>query len=192
MTFIASLDYRLLSAIAAARHELLTAVLIFITRLGDHGAVWLVLAAICLARRKTRPCGVAMLLALLLSLLVGNLTLKPLIARARPFETYPELVSLIAQGGFSFPSAHAMSSFAAGFACHLFMRKSGRHLIGIFCLLLASGIAFSRVYVGVHYPSDVLCGALIGIVLAIISTALTQRIFHQKISKSGETPNHEQ
>lgn len=179
MDFIQSLDYQILSTIAAARNELLTAVLIFITRLGDHGTVWLVIAAACLVRRKTRACGVAMLLALLFSLLVGNLTIKPLVARARPFKTYPELTSLIRQGGYSFPSAHAMSSFAAGFAFYLGMRKCGQPLLGVLSLLLATGVAFSRIYVGVHYPSDVLCGALIGILLAIIAVRLTEWAAHR-------------
>lgn len=186
MEWIRSLDYQILSAIAAMRNDLLTAVMVFITHLGDNGTVWLVLAAACLARRKTRLCGAAMLLALLLSLLVGNITIKPLVARPRPFLTYPELVRLIEQGGYSFPSAHAMSSFSAGTAFFLFFRRRGQALFGVPCLLLAAGIAFSRLYVGVHYPSDVLCGAFFGISLAFAAVWLTDWAY-RRLSPKNDT-----
>lgn len=176
MELIQSIDYQLMTLVAALRSDILTSVLVFITHLGDEGLVWLVLSAACLVRRKTRRCGAAMLLALVFSLLVGNMTIKPLVARLRPFQTYPELISLIKQGGYSFPSAHAMSSFAAATAFYLPFRKRGQASHGIPCLVLAFLIAFSRVYVGVHYPSDVLAGSLIGILLALAATWITDRI----------------
>ncbi len=176
MEFIQSLDYQILSFIAeSVRSDFLTPIMLFITRLGDGGIVWLILAAICLVKKKTRPCGAAMLLSLVIGLLIGNLTIKPLVARPRPFLTYPELTNLVAQGGYSFPSAHAMSSFAAATVFYLFFRKSGHTAYGIPVLILAALIALSRLYVCVHYPSDVLCGTLLGIVIAIISVWLIKR-----------------
>lgn len=176
MEFIQSLDYQILSFIAeSVRSDFLTPIMLFITRLGDGGIVWLILAAICLVKKKTRPCGAAMLLSLVIGLLIGNLTIKPLVARPRPFLTYPELTNLVAQGGYSFPSAHAMSSFAAATVFYLFSRKHGHAAYGTPVLILAALIALSRLYVCVHYPSDVLCGTLLGIVIAIISVWLIKR-----------------
>lgn len=176
MEFIQSLDYQILSFIAeSVRSDFLTPIMLFITRLGDGGIVWLILAAICLVKKKTRPCGAAMLLSLVIGLLIGNLTIKPLVARPRPFLTYPELTNLVAQGGYSFPSAHAMSSFAAATVFYLFFRKNGHTAYGIPVLILAALIALSRLYVCVHYPSDVLCGTLLGIVIAVISVWLIKR-----------------
>ena len=110
MEFIQSLDYQILAAIIEyVRGDFLTPVMLFITHLGDGGVIWLVLAALCLMRRQTRLCGVTMLLALFIGLLVGNLTIKPLVARMRPFLAYPELTNLVTQGGYSFPAARRMS-----------------------------------------------------------------------------------
>ncbi len=176
LELIQSTDYAILHVLCEqVRSAVLTPVMLCITHLGDGGAVWLVLAALCLVRRPTRRCGVAMLLALLLGLLVGNLAIKNLVARPRPFETYPELVNLVAQGGYSFPSAHAMSSFAAATGLFLFCRSWGRTALGVLPLVLAALIAFSRLYVCVHYPSDVVCGALLGVLLGCLATYLVKR-----------------
>lgn len=176
MEFIQSLDYQILAAIIEyVRSDFLTPLVLFITHLGDGGTVWLILAALCLVRRQTRPCGAAMLVALLIGLLVGNMTIKPLVARPRPFLTDPELTNLIRQGGWSFPSAHAMSSFAAATSFYLFFRRKGHAAYGIPCLVLAALIALSRLYVCVHYPSDVLCGALLGVALAFLATGLVRK-----------------
>lgn len=188
MEFIQSLDYQILAAIIAhVRSDFLTPLVLFITHLGDGGTVWIILAALCLLRRQTRPCGVTMLLALLIGLLVGNMTIKPLVARPRPFLTYPELTNLIKQGGWSFPSAHAMSSFAAATSFFLFFRRSGHAVYGIPVLVLAALIALSRLYVCVHYPSDVFCGALLGVALAFLSTWLVREgtsLYHDRTGGS--------
>lgn len=179
MEFIQSLDYQILSFIAeSVRSDFLTPIMLFITRLGDGGIVWLILATLCLLKKKTRPCGAAMLLSLVIGLLIGNLTIKPLVSRPRPFLTYPELTNLVEQGGYSFPSAHAMSSFAAATVFYLFFRKNGHTAYSVPVLILAALIALSRLYVCVHYPSDVLCGTLLGIVIAVISVWL---IKHSKV-----------
>lgn len=167
---ITAIDYYILSHfILPFRCAPLTALMTAITHLGDGGMVWLAIALICLLRPKTRRAGIAVLAALVLGLLIGNMTIKPLIARPRPFITFPELTALVKQGGYSFPSAHAMSSFAAATAIFFFHRKSGA-----VCLVLAALIAFSRLYVCVHYPSDVLCGILLGIGIGFVSGAIVR------------------
>ncbi|MDR3766331.1 MAG: phosphatase PAP2 family protein, partial [Butyricicoccus sp.] len=89
MELIQSADYQiLLFLIEHVRSAFLTPIFLFITHLGDGGVTWLLVAALCLLRRETRPCGVIILLALVLGLLVGNLAIKNLVARPRPFQTY--------------------------------------------------------------------------------------------------------
>ena len=134
-----------------------------ITRLGDAGMIWIALAIILLIPKKTRRAGRAALIALAVGALITNVALKNVVERIRPYETIPGLVRLIeAQPDFSFPSGHSCASFAAAFA--LFKTLPGKRKIWkILCIVLAVLIAFSRLYVGVHYPSDVLAGILIGI-----------------------------
>ena len=103
------------------------------------------------------------LLALLIGALITNVALKNMIARVRPYEQFSDILLLLErQRDFSFPSGHACSSFAA--ACALYWTSEERNrVIGVLSLILAALIAWSRLYVGVHFPTDVLCGVLIGI-----------------------------
>lgn len=103
------------------------------------------------------------LLSLLFSLLVNNLFLKNLVERSRPFDVIQALTPLIPRPhDFSFPSGHTASSFAAA---GVFFRRLPRRL-GVPALILAAFIGVSRLYVGVHYPSDVLFGMLSGLALS--------------------------
>ena len=130
-----------------------------ITALGNAGLVWLVLAAVLLILPRTRKLGLIVTTALILEAIPCNLILKPLVERARPFTVNPAVELLIAKpADFSFPSGHTSASFAVASA--LFFRKER---LWIPAGILAVLVAFSRLYLYVHYPSDVLAGALIGI-----------------------------
>lgn len=145
------------------RCDALTPVMSFITHLGDGGAVWIILAAVCLLFARSRARGALMALSLACNFLINNLFLKNVVARVRPYEAVEGLSRIIeAQSDFSFPSGHSGSSFAA--AVVIFLMCPRRY--GIPALALASLIALSRLYVGVHYPTDVLAGALIGAAVA--------------------------
>ena len=143
-----------------------------ISMLGNGGALWIVTALILLFFRKTRRAGAAMLVALLIGLLVGNVVIKELVMRPRPFVTHPDLTALLDPGDqWSFPSAHTLSSFAAATALFFFHRKSS-----LLACLVAALIGFSRLYACVHYPTDVLAGMLIGILCGLAAGWLTDRI----------------
>ncbi|MDD6304870.1 MAG: phosphatase PAP2 family protein [Lachnospiraceae bacterium] len=164
------------------RNDFLDPIVIFITKLGNGGAIWLLLAVALLCFKKTRKTGVLVLVALAGSLLINNMILKNLVARTRPYDVIPGLTSLIgAQGDFSFPSGHTGSSFAA--AVVLFCRLPKKY--GIPAMILAVLISLSRIYVGVHYPTDVLAGALIGTGIAI---ALCKLVGIRESRKEGHTP----
>lgn len=146
------------------RNDVLTPIMRFITTLGDAGAIWIVLALVLLCFKKTRKIGLLVGASLIGSLLVNNIVLKNLIGRIRPYEVISELQILIDKPlEYSFPSGHTGSSFAAGVTLFLCCPKK----YGVPALVLAFLIAVSRLYVGVHYPTDVLGGMLTGTLIAL-------------------------
>lgn len=144
-----------------------------ITTLGDSGWFWIALSFLLIIPKQTRWIGITSLAALVIGALITNVTLKNLIARTRPYEVVDGLILLIEkQSDFSFPSGHTCASFAAAGVYWRMMPKK----YSIPLLILAALIAFSRLYVGVHYPSDVLAGLLIGLFAAWAAWQLQQYI----------------
>lgn len=140
--------------------------------LGDGGIIWILIAVILLIIPKTRRRGLDMALCLALAAAVNNLLFKNLVARPRPFVTFPEIELLVKPlTSYSFPSGHACSSFAAAFALACAFRGKG----GGWAYVPAALIALSRIYVGIHYPTDILAGAAIGTLCAWVVYALSQR-----------------
>ena len=134
-----------------------------ITMLGDSGWFWIALSLLLMVPRQTRWIGITSLAAIVIGALITNVTLKNLVARTRPYEVVEGLVLLIEkQRDYSCPSGHTCASFAAaGVYWRMLPKKFGIPLV-----ILAAMIAFSRLYVGVHYPTDVLAGLLIGLFAA--------------------------
>lgn len=159
------------------RNDFLTPVFTFLTHLGDHGYFWIALTILFLLLKKTRKVGGLMTCSLLLNTLVNNVLLKNLVARTRPYEVVDGLHRIIeAQSDYSFPSGHTGSAFAAAVVVFLM----GPRKIGVPVLVFAFVIAFSRLYVGVHFPTDVLGGAVIGAVIAYLVCAVYRRKTGQK------------
>lgn len=160
--------------------EFLDTVMPYITKFADNGIGWIILALILLIPRKTRRTGASMAVALLLGFITGNLFLKNIVARTRPFYWDPTIVLLIeTPSEFSFPSGHTLASFECATAIFHYNRKWG-----IAALLFAGFIAFSRLYLQVHYLTDVLCGAMFGILWGYVGCriveALDKRIIRNK------------
>lgn len=142
----------------------------------DHGEIWILLAVILLAIRRTRRQGAALSCGLVLDLVSCNLLLKPLFGRVRPFVLQPAVILLVEPPlDASFPSGHTAASFAAVFA----LKASGSPLWKP-ALALALVIAFSRLYLYVHWPSDVLGGALLGIAAGWTGAMLAEIIARQR------------
>ena len=155
------------------RFDWLTPVMKAITFLGDSGWFWIALALVLCCFKSTRRAGIAAGIALLLSLLVNNICLKPLIDRTRPYELMEGLAILVSPpGDASFPSGHSGASFAAATAMFPHLKK---RWVAVCLIVLAALIALSRLYVGVHFPTDVAAGALIGVVLGLIGSRLARR-----------------
>lgn len=143
-----------------------------ITKLGDAGILWILSALLLLLFPKTRRTGAVMAASLALEALFCNLLLKPLVARIRPYDINTTVQLLIARPmDFSFPSGHAGASFAAASA--LFYSKDR---LWIPAVILASLIGFSRLYLYVHYPTDVLAGIVIGILFGWLGSMLVRAI----------------
>ena len=133
------------------------------TYAGNGGAIWIVLTLILLFTKKYRRLGVAMAIGLVSCLVIGNLLMKNLIARDRPFIIRPEILLAISPpSGYSFPSGHSFSSFVSAAILAGYSRKAAAIAIPTAML-----IAFSRLYFSVHFPTDVLCGTILGIVIGL-------------------------
>lgn len=152
-----------------------------VSLLGNSGGVWIVIALALLIPKRTRLTGLNMGVALILCLLIGNLALKPLVARIRPYDVYTNVSLLIPPlTDFSFPSGHTMSSFAAAAVIFMADRRCGAA-----ALAAASLIAFSRLYLFVHYPSDVFAGMVIGTAIAFAAIQIVQKS-REKLLKKHE------
>ena len=160
------------------RTDWLDALLPWITRLGDSGFIWIAVSILLLLLgRKEQPYGIQIALALLLSLLLCNLILKNAVDRIRPFLLNPMTELIIpAPTDPSFPSGHTSAAFASATVL-LLNRHRGRFA----ALILAVLMAFSRIYLYVHFPTDVLGGILLGILCGFLSVALWNRLLEPRI-----------
>lgn len=148
-------------------------VLVFNNLVGSLGQLWIVVGVVLLLIPKTRKCGAAVLLSYALSLLIGNEWLKDWIARPRPCAV-DDTVALIVQkpSSFSCPSVHTYLAFSSAMAIFHYYKKTG---IGVF--VFAALVGFSRMYFFVHYPTDVLSGAFLGVVTAFVVCVLLDKIY---------------
>lgn len=147
-----------------------------ITRLGDAGAVWILLAVILLLLPKTRRSGVILIAALCVDLVLCNGILKNLFERTRPFYVNTAVSLLIPKPGeFSFPSGHTAASFTAVAALYF----AGEQRLWKPALALAAVIAFSRLYLYVHYPTDILGGIIAGIAAGYIGNQIVSRFYRK-------------
>jgi undecaprenyl-diphosphatase len=148
-----------------------------LTCLGNGGAIWIIIGLALLVSKRNRKYGFMIITALILCYVIGNLSLKNLVGRTRPFDVIPLLGGLLITPptDFSFPSGHTMCSFAASTVIFYMNKK-----IGIFALILSSFIGFSRLYLYVHYPSDVFGGMIIGILIGILTIAIFKKMDKQR------------
>ncbi len=152
------------------RWKALDVVMKVFTSLGNGGFIWIAISLAMLFSKKTYQAGVCAGLALAFSVLITNLGLKPFFARKRPYVTMPQIKPLlISYDPNSFPSGHTCAAFSAGIAWAATLPNWWGRIAAIvqaFCM------GYSRLYVGVHYPSDVLGGAGVGCICAVIAISI--------------------
>ncbi len=173
--FYFSWEFPLLDTLQNIHSPILDRLMITVTSLGNAGIFWILTGILLLFFKKTRKCGFTVLLALLFSLLVGNVILKNWVARSRPCWIHPDVALLIpTPKDFSFPSGHTQASFAAALSIFLCHKRAG-----VCALLLAGLIGFTRLYLYVHFPTDVLAGLVIGCCLALLANLLIGLLYRQ-------------
>ncbi len=167
---IRELDYAVLDFIQdVLSSPFMDKIMVFLTTLGDHGIIWIIICAILLISPKTRYIGFIALFALLFSLIINDNILKNVIRRDRPFIGLNHINLLIDEPtSFSFPSGHTSSSFAAAFVFGKYFKKP----YAILTYVLASLIAFSRIYLYVHFTSDIIAGILMGFICSMLAILL--------------------
>lgn len=172
------MELSILHAIQGLHNPVLDQIMIFVFNkmVGSIGQLWIVVGIILLIIPKTRKCGITVLVSYVLSLLFGDKLLKDLIARPRPCAV-DETVALIVKkpSSFSCPSVHTYLAFSSAMAIFCHYRKAG-----IATFVFAALVGFSRMYFFVHYPTDVLFGAVLGVVTAWIVYTLLNRIVWKK------------
>ncbi|MBQ8183255.1 MAG: phosphatase PAP2 family protein [Clostridia bacterium] len=176
--FIVNIDVAIYQFVDGIMNPVLNGIMTFITHLGDTpGIIWCVLGICLLIPRKTRKLGILVFAGLAFSSLINNVVLKELIDRPRPYNidasvwenagytyVWPDLIKKSSSA--SFPSGHTSTSIGAAFALLLGCRKK-QLAIGIPAFILSLLIGFSRIYVHVHYPTDVIAGAVVGLLAAV-------------------------
>ena len=173
MNWLDAIDFQILDAL----RDLLTCpfldrVMPAVTWLGDSGWIWILIGIVLFFRKPSRRCGAAILGGLTTQLLIVHLILKRAIARPRPFQLREDISLLIpAPTDSSFPSGHTCASFLAA---AVLLRYDKR--LGIPALILAILIAFSRLYLYVHFPSDVLVGALLGLLIGYCAIRISEAV----------------
>lgn len=155
---MAGLELQILDAIQQIRSGWMDQIMVSITSLGNGGMIWIAVGILLLISKKHRKTGILVLAALAVDVVFCNGILKPVASRVRPCDINPTVQLLISRPtDYSFPSGHTGASFAA--ACMLWLRKEkGRYA----AFILAGMIAFSRMYLYVHFPTDILGGMVIG------------------------------
>ena len=164
------------------RNPYLTAFFSGITKLGDAGAFWIALTILLLVFARTRKAGFVTAVALICSTLIAIVFLKNIINRARPYDVIEGLILIGSrQLDASFPSGHTSTAFTCVAALWKYLKKP----YAVLLLVLATLIALSRLYIGVHYPSDVVAGLLIGVVCGVGGRKLGEQLW-EKIETSRQ------
>lgn len=166
MDAILSFDFSILDWIQATlRCGFLDSFSVILTYVMTSGILWIATGVLLLFFHKTRAAGIILLIALALAFLTGDVLLKHIVNRPRPFTVNTSIVLLTnAPSGNSFPSTH--SALAAASTTVLLAKKRA---LGFAALALTICIAFSRLYLYFHYPTDVLCGLLLGVICGLLA-----------------------
>ena len=158
------------------KSPLMDRIMVLITTLGNEGILYYIILALLLVNKKTRKLGVILGISMLLNHILSNMTLKPLIARTRPFDINTAVEIIIKKpSSYSFPSGHTAQAFTTAFA-FLFAKSKFTKPMFIFACIMA----FTRLYLYVHYPTDIIGGIICGLVCGYIGYVLVDKFYKIK------------
>lgn len=152
-------------------------IMVVISTLGNIGFIWILIGVALVMNKKYRTIGIVLILALIIEVTFVDGIVKKLVQRNRPFLDFSQIKLLIKMPtSYSFPSGHTASSFAAAIVLGKYFRKYRYIAYGAAILM-----GFSRLYLFVHYPSDVIVGAIIGIICGLAAIKIVKYIKHRKV-----------
>lgn len=158
-----------------------------VTLLGEGGIFWIAVAVILLFFKKTRRSGICIGASLLIGVIVGNGIIKNVVARPRPYDAIEGIESVVSHlSDYSFPSGHSLCCFEAATALAM-----NRTKWAIPAYVGAVLVAVSRLFLFVHYPTDVICGALLGVLFGVLGSLAAGAIYDRvcaNIAASKKTP----
>lgn len=182
-------ELRILDFIQSLRTPFGDTVMPLVSKLGNAGMIWILLALVLLIVPRTRKYGIVVAAALIVDVILCNGILKPLFRRIRPYDINMAVQLLVPKPkDFSFPSGHTACSVAASTALFLVrgkdeIEKSGKDLavrvmgkLWIPAWILTAVIAFSRMYLYVHYPTDILGGIAVGLAAGFIGYRAAEKL----------------
>lgn len=198
-------EFKFLHMLQELHNPVLDRIMLFITRLGDIGFIWLFISVVLIVislyleykvkngetiykkydALMLKYMGLMMIIALVLEVFTVNICLKNLIDRQRPFMVDESIKLLTIVSGSSFPSGHTGASFAAAVSIFLCNKKAGGA-----AFILASLIGFSRMYLFVHFPTDILGGIIVGSICAVVAKLIMDKVIKERLISNGKRNDH--
>ena len=177
--FLNNIDQTILFFIQANFHfPFIDKIMILATTAGDGGLIWILFSSLLLINRKTRYIGLITIGALIFSTILGEGLLKHIVQRPRPYADFTWVRLLVDKSTiYSFPSGHTTSSFAAAFVLSKYLKKFSPVI-----WMVAIMIAFSRLYLFMHYPSDIVAGIVLGLFCGKVVSYLYENKINDKLS----------
>lgn len=171
----------ILDALQAWHSPVLDGVVAAFTTMGNHGELWIALGIVLVCFRRTRKAGVGVLAAVVLGAVVTSLLVKPLVMRPRPCDVNAAIAMIVPRpSGSSFPSGHTTAAFAAASA--LWFARNPKMPAPLIAGVTVAAVlmGFSRLYCYVHYPTDVLAGAVVGTLAGLVASLVINRLWRPR------------
>ena len=182
MEIIQNFDFWVLNSIQETLQcGFLDTIMPVLTHLG-HGVIWTILGWILIFTKKYRFNGISIITALTVTVIISEFIIKPLFLRERPYMLNPDFVLLIPEpSGTSFPSSHTSTSFASALQFFGINRKAG-----IAAMIFAAIVAFTRLYLYVHFPTDILGGIILGVIMGFATIIVGKKIRQKTAERTSQ------